>query len=207
MREITRLTNACPALAPLGQTLQKALDALVSAARQGGKILICGNGGSAADAEHIVGELMKNFCLKRPVDPVSAKKIRQAEGGEALLAGLQGAIPAISLGSHTALMTALCNDGDPNMAYAQQVYGYGTEKDVLIALSTSGNAQNVVNAARVARALGLCVISLTGQNGGALKDCSDICLCLPESETYKIQELTLPIYHALCLGLEQAVFG
>ncbi|MCL1858334.1 MAG: SIS domain-containing protein [Oscillospiraceae bacterium] len=155
------------------------------------KTLICGNGGSAADSEHIVGEFMKGFLLKRPVDINSR---------------LQGTLRSISLVSQTALITAISNDIGADMIFAQQVYGYMDEGDVLIVLSTSGNAENVVNAAITAKSLNGKIIALTGETGGKLKDICDIAIKLPSLETYKIQEYTLPVYHALCSMIESEFF-
>ena len=155
------------------------------------KTLICGNGGSAADSEHIVGEFMKGFLLKRPVD-INKK--------------LQGTLRSISLVSQTALITAIANDIGADMIFAQQVYGYMDEGDVLISLSTSGNAENVVNAAVTANELNGKVIAMTGETGGKLKDICDVTIMFPSSETYKIQEYTLPVYHALCAMIESEFF-
>ena len=174
----------------------------------GNKVLVCGNGGSASDSEHIVGELMKGFMLKRPLDEkqknILAGRYSQIDG---IADKLQGTLRAISLVSQTSLITALMNDVGVDMIFAQQVYGYLDKNDVLIALSTSGNALNVVNAAKTARALDGKVLSITGENGGELKKISNTTLCLPSNETYKIQEYTLPIYHALCAMLEEEFFG
>jgi len=158
------------------------------------KVLICGNGGSAADSEHIVGELMKGFMLPRTVD--------EFEGSR-----LQGALRAISLVSQTALISAIANDTGADMIFAQQVYGYMDKGDVLIALSTSGNAANIIKAAETALMLGGKVLAVTGRSGGLLKKVSTAALCLPADETYKIQEYTLPVYHALCAMLESEFFA
>lgn len=202
------LTTRYPALLPLQDRIQNTYEILLETAKTGGKILLCGNGGSASDAEHVVGELMKEFHRKRPVDSEFEAKLREMDDHpEELLCGLQGAIPAISLNSQTSLLTALCNDGDPSLAFAQQVYGYGRKGDTLLAFSTSGNSANVWNAVRVARAKGIKVILISGESGGEIAPLADAALCLPESDTYLVQELTLPIYHTLCLMLEDAVFG
>ena len=166
--------------------------------KKGGKILVCGNGGSASDADHIVGELMKGFLKDRKVtDERIPQELREK---------LQGALPAISLCAHTSLMTATMNDNDADMIFAQQVYGYANENDLLIALSTSGNSKNVVNAVKVAKALGVKVIALIGETGGVLKGLADITICAPSTETYKIQEYHLPIYHYLCAKVEEEIF-
>lgn len=175
----------------------------------GGKLLICGNGGSAADSEHIVGELMKAFYLPRPIPDAVRHKLIAAypAEGEALARRLQGALPAISLVSQSALMTAHANDVAPEMVFAQQVYGYGKSGDSLLGISTSGNSANVVNALRVGHALGLHTIGLTGQSGGLMLDVCDVTIRAPYTATAEIQERHLPIYHALCLMLEEAFFG
>lgn len=175
-----------------------AKDAMVRTYRQGGKILLCGNGGSAADCDHIAGELLKGFRSLRPVtDETLPSDLREK---------LQGSLPAISLHSACAAMTASLNDLDPDIVYAQMLHGLGKKGDLLIALSTSGNAKNVCNAARLARAKGLTVLSMTGAKGGKLKELSDLCICVPETETFKVQELHLPVYHYLCAQTEQELF-
>jgi D-sedoheptulose 7-phosphate isomerase len=182
---------------------------LVNCYRSGGKVLVCGNGGSAADADHIVGELMKSFTLARDIPETDREKIRRGkfDNAEYLISSLQCAVPAISLSSHAAVLTACANDVDAEIVFAQQVYGYGKSGDVLIALSTSGNSRNVCNAVKVARAMGLVVIGLTGENGGMIKPLCSVAICAPARETYRVQEYHLPIYHALCLMLEEELFG
>ena len=161
-----------------------------------GKLLVAGNGGSAADAEHIVGELMKGF-----VNP------RKLEAGRVLSENLQGALPAIALDGHLALTTAYLNDCEPLLCFAQQVNGYGKKSDVFLGISTSGNSRNILYAATVAKAKGMKVIGLTGEKDSKLSEISDTCIQVPETETYKIQELHLPVYHCLCLMLEDTFFG
>lgn len=175
----------------------------------GGKLLVCGNGGSAADSEHIVGELMKGFLLKRPLKEVECNRIKSnfPHEWEYLSHGLQGALPAISLVSHTSLISAYANDIDSDMVFAQQVYGYGREGDALLGISTSGNSKNVVNALKVAKAFGLKTIGLTGGEGGKMKDICDISIIAPATETHKVQEYHLPIYHTLCAMLEIEFFN
>ena len=197
-----------PALGAVRAELEGAFGALYGCYLNGGKLLICGNGGSAADSEHIVGELMKSFKMKRPIDGEIAVNLRKmGDCGIALAEKLEGALPAIALCGHTALSTAFGNDKDGFMIFAQQVYGYGNEGDALICLTTSGNSQNCVYAATVARAKGMKVIAVTGEGGGKMREIADICLTLPERETYLVQELTLPVYHWLCAELEAAFFG
>lgn len=208
MDQIELLLSRYPALSPVAENLRKASKTLCAAVKSGGKVLACGNGGSASDAEHIVGELMKEFRLKRPIGEELRQRLRDVDHSpQDLIDGLRGAIPAISLNSQTALMTALCNDGDPNMVFAQQVLGYGRRGDVLIALSTSGNSSNVLNAVRTARAIEVSTILIAGGTGGKIAPVADVSICLGETETYKVQELTLPLYHALCLTLEEEMFG
>ena len=194
-----------PKLEGLRAGIIAAVEAL---SRKGCKILVCGNGGSSSDGEHIVGELMKEFKLKRPVTDGFREAFAKLFPHEPALPGkLQGAIPAVNLSSHTSLTTAIANDTGAEYVYAQQVYGYCEKNDVLIAVSTGGNALNVVNAAMTARAKGGTVIAMTGLGGGRLKAYADILLNVPETETYKIQELHLPLYHLLCAGAEAELWG
>lgn len=178
--------------------IEQAVDMIIDTYRAGGKLLLCGNGGSAADCEHIVGELMKGFLTHRSV--------RDTRIPEMLRSGLQGSLPAISLPSQCAVLSAFGNDADPAMAYAQLVYGYASENDLLFGLSTSGNSQNVVNAAAVAKCLGVKTLSLTGQNPSRLSKLSDITIRVPEIETFRVQELHLPVYHYLCARVEAEFF-
>ena len=202
------LIGRYPALCAVRVELEQAFYAVYNCYHSGGKLLICGNGGSAADSEHIVGELMKSFKMKRSIDATVAEKLKEmGEDGAALIDKLEGAIPAIALCGHTALSTAFGNDKDGFMTFAQQVYGYGRAGDALICLTTSGNSKNCVYAAEVARAKGMGVIAITGEGGGKMTALSDICIKLPERETYLVQELTLPVYHWLCAELETAFWG
>jgi len=177
--------------------------------KNNGKLLICGNGGSAADSEHIVSELMKGFRLKRELTLDDENKLKEAFPDDSgyLINHLQRALPAISLASHTAFMTAYANDEEPDMVFAQQVYGYGRKYDVLLALSTSGSSANVVNAVKTAKAFGLSVVGMTGRSGGKMKDLCDVCIRVPANETYHIQQYHQAIYHALCALLEDDFFG
>jgi len=169
------------------------------------KLLIAGNGGSAADADHIVGELMKGFKKERIIPSKFAENLKALdyERGGYLTRKIQGALPAIALNNHSALNTAYLNDVDGVLCYAQQVYGYGNTGDVFLGITTSGNSENIIYSALVAKAKGMKVIGLIGKNGGKLKGISDVSIIVPEEETYKIQELHLPIYHTLCLMLEE----
>ncbi|NQX62240.1 D-sedoheptulose-7-phosphate isomerase [Paenibacillus qinlingensis] len=175
-----------------------------------GKMLLCGNGGSASDCDHIVGELMKGFLSKRPV-PSSFRNSLVQEwdelNGDYLADRLQQALPAISLTNHSALVTAFGNDVEPEMIFAQQVYGYGKKGDILLALSTSGNSTNVIRAVQIARAMGMPTVGLTGKQGGRLKDLCDVTITVPWEQTPDIQERHLPIYHTLCIMLEREFFG
>ena len=180
-----------------------ATEILINTYENDGKLLICGNGGSSADSEHIVGELMKGFVLKRKLSANLCEKINDSK----LTDSLQYGLPAIALDSHTALTTAFSNDQLPEAVFAQQVLGYGKLNDTLLCISTSGNSLNCVYAAKVAKALGMYVISLTGKKESKLLELSDVTICAPEEETYKIQELHLPIYHAICMALENEFFG
>ena len=175
----------------------------------GGKLLVAGNGGSAADAEHIVGELMKGFKMPRKLESAFAEKLvaENRELGSVLAENLQKALPAIALDGHLALSTAYMNDCEPLLCFAQQVNGYGKTGDVFLGISTSGNSKNILFAATTAHAKGLKVIGLTGAKDSKLKDMSDVCIKTPQTETYMIQELHLPIYHCLCLMLEDKFFG
>ncbi|MBQ5674539.1 MAG: SIS domain-containing protein [Lachnospiraceae bacterium] len=178
--------------------IENALELMIDTYKKGGKILICGNGGSASDSEHIVGELLKGFMLKRPV---TDERIP-----EHLRKGLQGALPAISLPSQCAVLSAFINDVEPEMMYAQLVYGYAKEEDLLIGLSTSGNSKNVVNAIEVAKCMGTKTLSLTGKADSRMSELSDITIKVPETETYKVQEYHLPVYHYLCTEVEKTFF-
>ena len=166
---------------------------IVQALRQGHKVLLCGNGGSCADCEHITGELMKGFLSRRPISPEKKAEMKRLNPdiGEDVLSKLQLAVPAIPLPSLTALNSAFCNDVDPSLVYAQELMGLGTPGDMLLCISTSGNSANCVAAAEVGKALGLTVIALTGAKGGRLKEKADICICVPETETFKVQDCLL----------------
>ncbi|MDN0080645.1 SIS domain-containing protein [Bacteroides gallinaceum] len=203
------LLSRYPLLKVCEERIEKSFLLLKQSYTDGGKLLICGNGGSAADAEHIVGELMKGFKSLRLLDEASQQKLKDIdkEEGSLLAENLQGALPAIALDGHPALTTAYINDCNPLLCFAQQVNGYGREGDVLIGISTSGNSQNVIYAAVTAKAKGMKVVGLTGAKDSKLSKLADVCIQVPETETYKIQELHLPVYHCLCLMLEEEFFG
>lgn len=206
---INDLISCYPALSECKDSILSVYEILVESYQNGCKLLICGNGGSAADSEHIVGELMKEFRMKRKVyaDQAEAMKTIDPEMGQYLAENLQGALPAITLTGHSALSTAFMNDSDSILVFAQQVNGYGRSGDVFLGISTSGNSKNVIYAAITAKAKGLKVIGLTGQKDSKLSQLADACIKAPAIETYKIQEYHLPIYHFLCLMLEEKFFG
>ena len=193
------LMRRYPALESCKDKIEIVCDLMIKTYEQGGKILVCGNGGSAADCEHIVGELMKGFLLKRPVcDERIPEELRK---------GLQGALPAISLPSQSAILSAFINDVDPQMMYAQLVYGYACEKDLVIGISTSGNSANIVNAISVAKAVGTKTVAMTGEKESKLMDLCDVTINVPACETYKVQEYHLPVYHYLCAAVEKHFFS
>lgn len=203
------LVERYPILEACKQDLLASFGTMKACYAHGGKLLVCGNGGSAADAEHIVGELMKGFKRPRRLSDGEAARLREVDGelGTELAEHLQGALPAIALDGHLALTTAYMNDCAPLLCFAQQVNGYGQAGDVLLCISTSGNSRNVLYAAVTARAKGMKVIGLTGAKESRLSALADVCLRVPDTETYRIQELHLPVYHCLCLMLEEAFFG
>ncbi len=197
-----------PQLSVCREDIEKAFGIMKDCYEGSGKILICGNGGSAADSEHIVGELMKGFKMKRAICDNDCERIREAfpENAQFISASLQRAIPAISLVSQTSIISAFVNDVSAEMVFAQQVYGYYKEKDITIGLSTSGNAGNVLNAIRLTKALGGKTIGFTGESGGKMKEYCDVTIKVPAAETYRVQEYHLPVYHTLCAMLEAELF-
>lgn len=207
-KHINLLIERYPSLESVKEDIISAYLALEECYNNGGKLLIAGNGGSAADAEHIVGELMKGFKLQRKTQTDFAEKLiaENMELGAVLAQNLQGALPAIALDGHPALSTAYMNDCEPLLCFAQQVNGYGKNGDVFLGISTSGNSKNVLYAATTAHAKGMKVIGLTGANDSKLSQMSDVCIKVPQTETYMIQELHLPVYHCLCLMLEDRFF-
>jgi D-sedoheptulose 7-phosphate isomerase len=203
-RILNELCNRRPELAQLRDSIADAANTLISTFENGGKLLACGNGGSSSDADHIVGELMKSFEASRPLRREITERLLDLspERGKYLSGKLESGLPAISLSSQTSLTSAICNDIGADMVFAQQVASYGTERDVLIAISTSGNSQNVVDACIMAKALNMRVIGLTGATGGKMKEFCDVLLNVPEKRTAYVQELHLPVFHALCLLVE-----
>lgn len=206
---LKELIERYPKLDTCSDDIVAAFECMKQAYKTGKKVLVAGNGGSCADADHIVGELMKGFCLKRQIPSEFAEQMKaiDSEMGSYLEKKLQGALPTIALHTQAALSTAYLNDVDGKSVLAQTLYGYGVEGDCFLAISTSGNSQNVLYAAVVAKAKGMKVIGLAGKDGGKLKSLSDVCIVVPEEETFKIQELHLPIYHCICLMLEDYFFG
>lgn len=203
MNMIDELMTQHPVLESCKEDIQSAFDMLKACYEQDGIVYICGNGGSAADAEHIVGELMKSFCLHRP----PPEEFVKAVGDPYIHENLEHSLRAVSLCGHVSLSTAFANDVAPDLVFAQQVYGWSRPGDVLWGISTSGNSKNVMYALKVARAKGVASLGMTGQGGGAMAEVCDVCIRVPEAETYKVQELHLPVYHTLCLMLEQHFFG
>ena len=209
LQKVDDLVSRFPALLSCKDSLVSAVETICGSYAGGHKLLACGNGGSAADAEHIVGELMKGFLLPRRLDGRMEACLEEAcpEVANYFMENLQGALPAISLVNQVALNTAFANDQAPDLSFAQQVLGMGEAGDVLLAISTSGNSANVVYAVHMARAKGVKSIALTGESGGKLKGLADISICVPERETYRIQEYHLPVYHMLCIAAENEFFS
>ena len=205
---LNTLIERYPSLESVKSDISAAFDIIANSFENGGKLLIAGNGGSASDAEHIAGELMKSFAKKRKLPESFVEDIGNVDSeiAQYLIPRLQPGLPTIALSGHASLNTACINDIDGNITFAQQVYGYGKKTDVLLAISTSGNSKNVLYAAAVAKAKKLKIIALSGGCGGALKKLADVSIIVPETETFKVQELHLPVYHCLCLMLENHFF-
>lgn len=208
-KHIDLLIERYPVLEACKEDIVSGYELLEECYTKGGKLLIAGNGGSAADAEHIAGELMKRFKTPRPIPNELKEKLIEIDPvrGENLSKNLERPLMAIPLVAHEALTTAYINDVDGLGVFAQQLYGFGKKNDVFLGISTSGNSQNVMSATVVARALGIKVLGLTGELGGELNMVSNVCVKVPETETYRIQELHLPVYHCWCLMLEDHFFG
>jgi D-sedoheptulose 7-phosphate isomerase len=206
---LQELIERYPTLLPIETDIEKAAECLIKCFQKGAKLLICGNGGSSADSDHIVGELMKDFGQKRPLTGTLKRELLlyDKERGKYLSEKLQQGLPAINLSAHSALITAVANDTDAELIFAQQVVGYGNRGDVLIAISTSGNSQNIVDAIITAKARGMEVIGFTGENGGRMRSLCDVLICVPGKSTAFVQELHLPVYHALCLTIENSLFA
>ena len=209
MEVLTKLLHKYPALDICKADIEKAFLLMKDTYQKGGKLLVCGNGGSAADSEHIVGELMKGFMLDRKISESARAKIKEVSktSGDYISDNLQEALPTISLVSHSALISAFSNDMAPDMIFAQQVFGYGKPEDSFLGLSTSGNSKNVIYAAETAKAIGMHTIAFTGESGGILKHICDCTVLAPSQSTPIIQEYHLPIYHTLCTMLEWEFFA
>jgi D-sedoheptulose 7-phosphate isomerase len=207
-RILNKVVEKHPQLADCLPDVEAAFEILRDCYRQGGKILVCGNGGSASDSEHIVGELMKGYLLERPVPEAFRRQLAEMfpEDGSYLADHLQGALPAISLVSQISLLTAISNDVAADMVFAQQVYGYGLPGDILLGISTSGRSKNVIYAVQVARARGMRAVALTGGSGWAMQALCDVTIRVSADATAEIQEQHMTIYHALCAMLEEAFF-
>ena len=205
MVHLKNLIKYYPQLECCKNDIYDAYNKIYNCFEQRGVLLICGNGGSSADADHIVGELMKGFLHSRKISDELATKIKMYNG--TFSDQLQLGLPAINLSSHNSLITAIANDNSGDLIFAQQILGYGNPKNTLLCISTSGNSTNVINAAIVSKAIGMIVIALTGKDGGRLKEIADTTIIVQEYQTHRIQELHLPIYHALCAMLEEEMFG
>jgi D-sedoheptulose 7-phosphate isomerase len=205
---LKELTARYPALGVVENNVKAAYDALYDCLASGGRVYLCGNGGSAADCEHMAGELLKCFKLPRPMkDEFKALLCSYGEDGEVLANGLEGGLPVVSLTGHIAFSTAFQNDNTPALVFAQQVNAYGQKDDVLVVFSTSGNSKNCIYATICAKAKGMKVVTLTGGTGGKLAPMSDVAVVVPAKETYQVQEFHLPVYHCLCAMLEEEFFG
>ncbi|MDO4292517.1 MAG: SIS domain-containing protein [Eubacteriales bacterium] len=208
-KQLDLLIERYPVLEACRSQIDSAYRLIRRAYEQKGMLLVCGNGGSGADSEHIVGELMKEFSIRRPLPEEEKKRLHEgfSEDGRVLADHLQGSLPAVTLTSNIALSTAFANDAVPELVFAQQVYGYGREGSALLGISTSGNSRNVIYALETARMKKMATIGLTGEGGGRMRELCDVCICVPATVTYQVQELHLPVYHTLCLMLEEAFFG
>lgn len=207
MNHIALLIERKPELDVCRADIERATDLLYNCYINKGTILICGNGGSAADSEHISGELLKGFLMHRTPDEKTVNKLGEALGSKETAVKLQGGIPAIPLTSLTSVLSAFANDVDPELVFGQLVYALARENDAFLGLSTSGNSKNIVAAAKIARGLGIPAIAMTGENGGKLKDVCDVTIKVPARETYQVQEYHLPVYHAICAELEERIFA
>ncbi|AEF84176.1 phosphoheptose isomerase [Treponema primitia ZAS-2] len=209
MDYLQQLIERYPVLSGIQDNIAATYRLMADTFAAGGKVLIAGNGGSAADSDHIVGELMKGFLKKRPLSAdftAKLQKLTDIDTSNYIARNIQQGLPAIALSAHTALTTACINDIDGSIIYAQQVYGYGQPGDLFLGISTSGNAKNVLYAMITAKARGLKAAALTGGTGGEIAKIADVAVIVPETETYRVQELHLPVYHALCLMLEEHFF-
>lgn len=211
-KKIDELIERYPALEVCRKSLLTAVEKICETFRTGNKLIVCGNGGSAADSMHIVGELMKGFLLPRKIDEFEKKFVDRAaelfpSDVNYFKANLQCALPAVSLVGETALNTAFANDNAPDLSFAQQVFGIGKRGDTLLAISTSGQSDNIIFAVEVAKVMGITSIAMTGRHGGRLKHMSDFSICVPADSSYTVQEFHLPIYHMICMAAENEFFG
>ena len=206
---IDQVCERYPALSDLRSRISDASEMIIGCYNKGGKMLICGNGGSSADADHLAAELMKSFESVRPLEESFKDRLYEISGirGKYLAAKLEHSLPAISLSSNTALTTSVSNDIDPSLVFAQQIIGYGNENDLLIGISTSGNSQNIVDACITARALNINVIGITGKTGGKMKQYCDVLVNVPETRTAMVQELHLPVLHTICRMIENHFYS
>ncbi len=206
---LDNLIGKYPELSELRDSIDKVSGIIIKCYTAGGKLLICGNGGSSSDSCHLAGELMKSFERKRPLDVSFKERLADisASRGKYLAEKLEHGLPAISLSAHTSLITAICNDIDPQLIFAQQIMGYGEEKDVLLAISTSGNSKNIIDACITARAMNITVVGITGRSGGEMKEYCNILINVPREQTASVQELQLPVYHAICRIVEEYFYG
>lgn len=208
-KAVEQLIARHPALAECGESVETMIAMAEQTYEQGGTLFVCGNGGSAADAEHICGELLKGFLLKRPVPAAVSDEFETRFGAEGrdVASKLQGGLPAVSLLSHPAFLSAFANDVDPGLMFAQQLWALGRSGDLLVAISTGGGASNVRKALMAARVKGIRTVLLTGNRHGCCEEYADCVVAVPEAETFKIQELHLPVYHAFCVAVEERFFG
>ena len=209
MDQINKLIERYPILACCKEQIEEACRRIISCYEADGTVLLCGNGGSCADAQHIAGELMKGFCKKRSLSDASREKLVSVDSelGSALADKLQTPLRTICLDGLPSFSTAFANDVDPLLTFAQQAFAYAREHDIFLGISTSGNAKNILAAAVAAKANGAYTIGLSGITGGKMTDVFDLVIRVPETETYRIQELHLPVYHAICLTVEEAFFN
>lgn len=202
------LINRYPPLNVCKKEIREAGHLIIDLYRNSGKLLVCGNGGSSSDSDHIVGELMKSFSKKRPIDAKFSERLMSISGdrGSLIASNIEVGLPAISLNAHSGLLSAIANDIGCDFIFAQQVGTYGRNGDILLGITTSGNSQNVVDACITAKAKGLTVIGLVGESGGKIEEYCDVAICVPSLVTAEIQEFHLPIYHSLCMMAEEAMF-
>ncbi|WP_297277140.1 SIS domain-containing protein [uncultured Brachyspira sp.] len=203
---IEQLIERVPKLEPMKKAIENAIDEIIKCYENGGKVLIAGNGGSACDSEHIAGELLKSFLKKRPIKEDIRKELLKMDEGEYIADNLESPLRAVALTSHLGLSSAYLNDKEPYLVFAQQLLGFGDKGDVFIAISTSGNAKNIIYAVKLAKAMGIKVVSFTNENGGKLAEMADIAIKAPAKETHISQEYHEVIYHEICISVEEHFF-